>query len=59
MMKGIAAVRSRRAESNLKRTAGGTGSFTGVFGPTAKGRTGILNEASQDTEVCHQLFLNS
>jgi len=30
MMKGIAAVRSRRAERNLKRAAGGTGSFTGV-----------------------------
>src|SRR5437773_371735 len=28
MMKGIAAVRSRRADSNLKRAAGGTGSFT-------------------------------
>src|SRR5258708_23878556 len=29
MMKGIAAVRSRRAESNLNSTAGGPGSFTG------------------------------
>src|SRR5881396_601159 len=33
MMKGIAAVRSRRAESNLKRAAGGAGSFTGVDKP--------------------------
>jgi len=32
MMKGIAAVRSRRADSNLNRTAGGTGSVTGVWG---------------------------
>src|SRR5216683_2508877 len=30
MMKGIAAARSRRAESNLKRATGGTGSVTGV-----------------------------
>src|SRR5882672_5363996 len=54
MMKGIAAVRSRRAESNLKRTAGGTGSFMGVRATSESG-TGILNEARQKTAVCHQL----
>src|SRR3981081_3945698 len=49
MIKGIAAVRSRRAESNLKRTTGGAGSFTGNFGQPAIGRTGILNEACRET----------
>src|SRR5258708_19376310 len=37
MMKGIAAVRSRRADRNLKRAAGGAGSFTGV-GATREGK---------------------
>src|SRR6266513_5238135 len=53
MMKGIAAARSRRAGSNLKRAAGGAGSVTGI-GAIARGRSEILSEAWRETARCHQ-----